>query len=32
MAQMPLAKLDDVVKAARSERTDRLFTVSVLPR
>ncbi|GAC1563113.1 MAG: hypothetical protein NVS2B5_28370 [Beijerinckiaceae bacterium] len=31
MAQMPLAKHDDVVKAFASDRTDQPFSMSILP-
>src|ERR1700736_3041755 len=32
MAKMPLAEHDNVVKTFPSDRTDRPFTISVLPR
>jgi hypothetical protein len=32
MAKMPLAEHDDVVKTFPADRTDRPFTIPVLPR
>jgi hypothetical protein len=32
MAEMPLPEHDDMVQAIASDRTDRPFTISILPR
>src|SRR6476646_3073701 len=32
MAKMPLAEHDNMVQASASDRTDRPFTISILPR